>query len=127
MSIEINSDSFPLIVVNVPPDYIYDIDIITETFEKVFKIAKEKKTRISVIIDCHLLDGINPFVIAKLAKYLLNNRHLIEKYFNKTAALVENEEGLLGMVLGMYTPVRPFKLFSFEDKKDSIKWCCNIV
>ena len=123
---ELRSESFPLVFVDIPSDYISDISETIEIFEEIFNLAKKNKTRTSIIIDCSLAEGIGPFVVIQLVKYLHGNKHHIEKYFNKTALLMENKEGFICTILGLYNPVRPLELFNVTDKQDAITWSCSV-
>jgi hypothetical protein len=122
----IDTENFPLVKVDVGEKYITEIEEITELFESLFLLSKHRNMKMSILLDCSKCEGISPFVVAKFVKFLLKIRPQLEKYFNRTSILTENDSGLFSMILSLYTPVRPLKIFNCEDPETAIKWCCDL-
>lgn len=108
--------------VKVIAPVLYDIEPITDAFEKVLDHARKNKTRVFVTVDCTEFDGLGTMATGYFVKYLFSVRDKIGKYFECCAIIVEDTDGLIPMILSMYTPVRPLKLFTKDQDQDRIDW-----
>jgi hypothetical protein len=115
---------FPLVIFRLSEDF--DIEKLKKETTRILKYAKKQKSKMSIVIESGDFDGFGVFDTVQLVKHLLDHRPYIEKYFNRSCILLEDDKGMFSYLLSMYTPVRPLKTFKLVDKLEALEWVTTI-
>ena len=115
---------FPLVIFRLSEDF--DVEKMKKETTRIIKHAKKQKSKMSVVVESGDFDGFGLIATVQLVKHLLDHRPLIEKYFNRSCVLLEDDEGMFSYLLSMYTPVRPLKIFKLVDKSEALEWVTTI-
>ena len=122
MTVDIDTSNFPLIMIKIGSEQIDDITIIQETLTDVFKMAKNKKSKVSIIVECGDFVGFGIIATVQIVKHLLSVRSEIKKYFNRCGITMDDPDGLFSYILSVYTPARPLKLFKSSQIRQAMQW-----
>jgi len=126
MTVNLDVSKFPLITLTLSAEPIHDIDIVKSELNKVFKISKKNKTKVSVVIESGEFEGFGLVGTVQLVKYLLEVRDRITKYFNRCCIIMEDDEGMFSYILSIYTPARPLELFKTTRRVEALEWVTTV-
>jgi hypothetical protein len=126
MSVTLEFDKFPLVVLILAQEQLNDIEIVKTEMENVFNLAKENKMKVSVMIKGGTSEGFGLLASVQLIKYLMDVRKKIKKYFNRCCITMDEDKGMFSYILNIYTPARPLKLFNSAETDKAIEWVTTV-
>ena len=118
-----NTVKFPLVVLTIKgkPESKEEFSKFFRDWEKIFDISKNKNEKHKLLFDIRNSGRATPQQMITTVKWLHKQKHNINQYMEKTA-VISNTQFMIKMMLKLYTPSKPLKVFNGTQTKQTIEW-----
>ena len=117
-------ESWPIVCIKLTgsPKTEEDIQKIIKIWTNIYIVSMSYDQKFKLIFDARDVHLNNMELLKPLAKFLINVKQLTEKWMDRTSIIVSSDKirNLIKFVFMLYKPVRPFKVFTDDNK--SLKW-----
>lgn len=121
------SEDWPAVVIKIigSPETDEDVHRVITQWTSIYTESMVRNEKYKLVFDIRDAQVNNFEVLRQLALFLIKVKGLTEKWMDRTAILVsdDNIKRILRFVFVLYKPVRPFKIFS-EDVR-ALTWLAS--
>jgi len=126
MDVECDKSRFPLAVIRLdgPCRRQVDFQTFTNHWSSLYLDSVEQQQKFRLVIDARKLGKVDITYLYGMAKFLMHAKKLTETWMDRTAVWVSSKriKKLLHFVFKFYKPVRPFKIFNFDEETAVFNW-----
>ncbi len=123
---KVDQEEWPITVITIQggPKSDHDMQAFLTEWQNLYSTAMIKNQRYKLLFDARNAGTIDPKYLMALGNWLSRVKNLAESWMDRTAIIISNNiiRTLIKFVFNFYKAVRPFKVFSGDEIKDSVTW-----